>query len=846
MITERLCDYRLLKGPDIPALDAAFDAVMERKDSHVFFRDEHVLDYGELLAEIDPTVVVAWRVAKDSIAVMAPSLADFKASVENLTTLFVGPRFFNQPFAENHAHLGGIAGDDLVLAHLVLVGAHASKGSDSAEKNEGAWGNANVDKEKQSPEHAQLKRLRRIHRLRDAFIAMWKSVDALGPSSLEGYERVLAEACDDANSVFASPALDWVVQDDGLVIADAVGDARWIFKQLAGAARTGNYQHAWMWLFVLLWKTYRAPTAPATIRAAALLLVADIMVLRRELIMDGSGLRRFTTNYFLPVLRRIVRRDSAWKTTSHMEAARRVFATSGDTAELKIAARDFRKSLTKVFAEIVKRRIESLRSVPESGSEPAPERSALDHWHFCLHLTRVDGEPRYRRRKALWDEARELKKLLGSQSKWDIAPFLGGGGVSMSQFTPARFVRGLDVAGDETAWPISIFAPMLRWIRLQETVKNPMGAATVPTFALHLSIHAGEDYKHPLSGLRHVDETVRFCGMRKGDRLGHALALGISPEEWFRRQSTVFLAVDEHVDNLVWAWHEAGELIRTKQLEVAQRVLERLAQRIDRFLPHVSWLPHSPGAVKPSLQALHEAWLLRRNCCYQVLNQQQDIPVGDSTMNIGAPDLDVINAQIDQPDNGVGPGLYVNWARHERDAIARGDEESIIVCLVGPSHASRGRLRLESRGPDENLQMYDHDDEDDLRFMLALQDACIERYALAGLAIETNPSSNIYVGQIETYDKHPIYRWDPLDAEELHPGGSCNQFGIRTIPIPVTINTDDQGIIPTTLRMEHHLIHEAALNRGYTLPLADAWIEKLRALGVQHFDSTHELPQHGA
>ena len=59
------------------------------------------------------------------------------------------------------------------------------------------------------------------------------------------------------------------------------------------------------------------------------------------------------------------------------------------------------------------------------------------------------------------------------------------------------------------------------------------------------------------------------------------------------------------------------------------------------------------------------------------------------------------------------------------------------------------------------------------------------------------------------------------------------------MPMPVTINTDDPGVIPTTLRMEHQLMHEAAIDRGYTEQEADAWIEKLRKFGMDLFEAAH-------
>jgi hypothetical protein len=57
-----------------------------------------------------------------------------------------------------------------------------------------------------------------------------------------------------------------------------------------------------------------------------------------------------------------------------------------------------------------------------------------------------------------------------------------------------------------------------------------------------------------------ADETVRFCEMRHGDRIDHGLALGIAPAKWVGRHGDMILPVDEHLDNLVWAWHHACDM----------------------------------------------------------------------------------------------------------------------------------------------------------------------------------------------------------------------------------------------------------------------------------------------
>jgi hypothetical protein len=64
----------------------------------------------------------------------------------------------------------------------------------------------------------------------------------------------------------------------------------------------------------------------------------------------------------------------------------------------------------------------------------------------------------------------------------------------------------------------------------------------------------------------------------EGDRLGHALALGVDAESWLARHGDALLPVDEHVDNLVWAWHEADVL--AERLPWCAKVKDHLEKRI--------------------------------------------------------------------------------------------------------------------------------------------------------------------------------------------------------------------------------------------------------------------------
>ena len=99
--------------------------------------------------------------------------------------------------------------------------------------------------------------------------------------------------------------------------------------------------------------------------------------------------------------------------------------------------------------------------------------------------------------------------------------------------------------------------------------------------------------------------------------------------------------------------------------------------------------------------------------------------------------------------------------------------------------------------------------------MHALQDYLLDQYDRQGLLIEANPTSTWYIARLRGYHEHPIFRWSPPDESVLQAGGEHNRHGLRRGPMRVLVNTDDPGIMPTTLRTEYALLREAAIDLGF-------------------------------
>lgn len=105
----------------------------------------------------------------------------------------------------------------------------------------------------------------------------------------------------------------------------------------------------------------------------------------------------------------------------------------------------------------------------------------------------------------------------------------------------AKRIRALDLCTDEAGIPMWASAGPIVSLRKMRP-------------KLRMTVHCGEDFVHLLSGLRRVWEAVTKLDLREGDRLGHALALGIDCEKWSDSDQLVTMRIEERMWDLVWAW----------------------------------------------------------------------------------------------------------------------------------------------------------------------------------------------------------------------------------------------------------------------------------------------------
>lgn len=340
--------------------------------------------------------------------------------------------------------------------------------------------------------------------------------------------------------------------------------------------------------------------------------------------------------------------------------------------------------------------------------------------------------------------------------------------LSTSTYLRSR-VRGVDAANNELHCPPEVFAPAFRFLRNYKSQEFAKESLLVPPASPRLSAtyHVGEDFLDIVSALRAIDETIEFLDYRRGDRLGHALGLGIAPEvHYARKGSRIFMPKQQRLDDLVWLLYRGREL----------------GTHID---------PHMYGLLKKEAEILlleiygdvirSNQWMItltEYHCCMQLRGDDPSLyrDVEYVPPRLGGPYEQYLTGQKDglatYRKNPAMAGMYYYY-HYSREVKKRGEE--ICEVTISPEY---------------------------IRLMRQVQDVMQEHIERIGVVVECNPTSNVLIGTFGAYEKHPVFRFYnnglAVDAERQ----MCRQM-------EVCVNTDDLGIFDTSLEFEYALLFQA-------------------------------------
>lgn len=392
----------------------------------------------------------------------------------------------------------------------------------------------------------------------------------------------------------------------------------------------------------------------------------------------------------------------------------------------------------------------------------------------------------------------------------------------------AMRVLGIDAAAQEIGCRPEVFGVCFRYLKDHTWTYGYEGEKKVLP-QLRVSYHVGEDFLDIVDGLRAIDEAIHFLNMDCGDRLGHALALGIDPDEWYSSKSYhISMPIQEYLDNVVWVYYAMinyhiddtdniksyleseftrcfrkiyGELVNTDDLKhVAEKVRNQIIKNSDNSVYEL--YGGSATAFSFDIHTYYNAWQLRGDepilyrKGYFEGNRKADFRMNEYRTNANFPK--------DFSARYVPEIAYLYHLYHYSSSVKQ-------VGKIQEDYYVTPAL---------------------IRVVKAIQKELKKEVAARGIGIETNPSSNYMIGTFKRYSKHPIINFYNqglvLDQELLE---QCPQ-------IWCSINTDDQGVFGTSLENEYALM-ACALERErgkdgkpvYKKDMIYRWLDNIRING---------------
>jgi hypothetical protein len=784
------------KGSGTYGLDFLADMageLLELAGDHIRARPEKVIEYQRLLVDLHPAVLMGALLAQEIDA----------GDLELNTLPFLAQRQCplglpeEEPYAryaDNHVHLGGISFCSSFLLEFaarskLLLGKEGKCALPRWFRLVGPDRNWSPVEGKRSA----------IFILQDVYALLFHCFEEFalaegnGATAWTSADRHYLRSVLDHEGASTEPRHSQL--SEYVLHSRGNSDLRWLLITAIKFRRDGNDDQAFLLLMTALCLAERRAEPNSGVRPVILGILLITHVIRRTMIMQGVGLDSFI-EFFNSATRK---KNQAFALAFLTRQGR---AADIKTGCLKDKPRSSLKGLVKM-AKITR----------EGGTDEEHRPHPWSRYHLTHHFSRslkergdkIDAKALRAKAQQIRFDADHLRTVMCSSELSEPGMIAGR---PLQQVVSTR-IRGLDVAGNENDFPIEIFAPSIRYLRDRPvTLAEPRLRLVARRI---LSVHAGEDFASLLTGLRRVAETVEFCAMGKDDRIGHALALGLSPADWAAGQREAVVPLRVYLDDMVWLWSQARTL--AGDIDIAARILPLLDQRIALYSRAVY------GEIVAADDLL-SAWRLRRNC-----SEGFSAMVDGSAAKFPETRHLVPDALVSDR-NSKHHHLHQCYLNSVEAPWFRWTEERFVTITMGTSQP-----RTHDRDTFSSL---------DLDFIEAVQDHLMSDYDRRGIVLEACPSSNVAISRIPSCREHPLMRWRPPCKADLQPGGLFNRFGLRRGPVQACINTDDPGIFPTTIGTEHLLMKEAVKERfGLSHWEADQWIDSIRRIGVELFERNH-------
>ena len=372
----------------------------------------------------------------------------------------------------------------------------------------------------------------------------------------------------------------------------------------------------------------------------------------------------------------------------------------------------------------------------------------------------------------------------------------------------ARRVLGIDACSNELVMRPEVYGQAFRFLKAHLASENFQKPYNVEENIniLRATYHVGEDFLDVVDGLRAIDESVTFLNLTHGDRIGHAIVLGIDVDDWYKEKSfKVSLTKQDILDNVAWLISkiiqfniEDGAIIIPKLTLIYNKYyLDIFDSNLIPYIGSKDKKQYTDMQVVP-VDTYIEAWKLRGD------NPEYYM---DDTLK-------------------KAPGYWHRCAK--RSYNSEYEQVNLVKNLYLNYHYN----------PDVKIKGYKKEIFKVERYMIEVikkvQKGMQDYIRQCNIGIECNPTSNYLISNFGRYDKHPI-----LNLYNL--GLTVDQDKVNANPqLFVSINTDDQGVFGTLLENEYALmgiaLEKAKDANGkplYNQSMIYDWLDRVRRMGIE-------------
>lgn len=411
--------------------------------------------------------------------------------------------------------------------------------------------------------------------------------------------------------------------------------------------------------------------------------------------------------------------------------------------------------------------------------EPWEDVSDLYCWQDVKEYGEEKMPERMKRRYFVTEIAVALEKIRSTIPKMD------------------EYLVGVDAASEENTMEPWVFAQAYREMRSRRYTK-PVLQEKSSAESFHriqnvgFTYHVGEEFRHIVSGFRHIDEVLEGFRYKAGDRLGHALALGINVEQWVCDNEVVPIPRLEYLENLLWMWgvNTFGgvtlpirlEILENKIMDVVARICSDTGFKSDTITVKMLYQAYQKKLLSDHLEILRK--ICKKN------EEEYKVCLTEKYGRNCLKDCKVYKQYKKKPRelDGIDMLLMANYC----PLLIREFEKVIMISVTR-----------------EEIGLY-----------LKLQEYLVHKVEKKGIYLELNPTSNLAIGDFSQLGSHPIFRLSDLDE--------CNKNHVM-----VTVNSDDPAVFNTNVENELAYIYYAANEFGYSKDVVLEWIEHIRQRGME-------------